>query len=36
MKSVNLAVDIAVAEEALSSFPSKAQRQKEILSFCWK
>ncbi|WP_339831376.1 primosomal protein N' [Paenibacillus sp. FSL R7-0272] len=33
MKSVNLAVDIAVAEEALSSFPSKAQRQKEILSF---
>ncbi|MCM3133674.1 primosomal protein N' [Paenibacillus polysaccharolyticus] len=33
MKSVNLAVDIAVAEEALFSFPSKAQRQKEILSF---
>jgi primosomal protein N' (replication factor Y) len=33
MKSVNLAVDVAAAEEALSSFPAKAQRQKEILSF---
>ncbi|PZT54793.1 primosomal protein N' [Paenibacillus silvae] len=33
MRSVNLAVDIAAAEEALDSFPAKAQRQKEILSF---
>lgn len=36
MKSVDLAVDIAAAQEALASFPAKAQRQKEILAFCWK
>ena len=33
MKSVDLAVDIAAAQEALASFPAKAQRQKEILAF---
>ncbi|MDN4600113.1 primosomal protein N' [Paenibacillus sp. F6_3S_P_1C] len=33
MKSIDLAVDVAAAEEALTSFPAKAQRQKEILAF---
>ncbi|SDK72602.1 replication restart DNA helicase PriA [Paenibacillus sp. OK060] len=33
MKSIDLAVDVAAAEEALNSFPAKAQRQKEVLTF---
>ncbi|MFJ2044418.1 primosomal protein N' [Paenibacillus taichungensis] len=33
MKSIDLAVDVAAAEEALNSFPAKAQRQKEVLAF---
>jgi primosomal protein N' (replication factor Y) len=33
MKSIDLAVDVAAAEEALTSFPAKAQRQKEVLAF---
>ncbi|PAF30094.1 primosomal protein N' [Paenibacillus sp. 7516] len=33
MKAVDLAVDAAAAQEALASFPAKAQRQKEVLAF---
>lgn len=33
LKAVNLAVSLSEAELALDSFPKKAQRQKEVLSF---
>lgn len=33
MKAVELAVDVSAAQEALESFPAKAQRQKEVLEY---
>ncbi|SMF87939.1 replication restart DNA helicase PriA [Paenibacillus uliginis N3/975] len=33
MKAVELAVEVAEAQEALASFPAKAQRQKEVLAY---
>lgn len=33
MKAVELAVDVSAAQEALESFPTKAQRQKEVLEY---
>lgn len=33
MKAVELAVDVTAAQEAIESFPTKAQRQKEVLEY---
>lgn len=33
MKAVELAVDVAEAQEILASFPAKAQRQKDVLAY---